>query len=37
LRAQVYVWGDNRMNQLGQGPLVDRGAICCAIKARCLT
>eukprot|EP00282_Hemiselmis_andersenii_P032523 CAMPEP_0169463874 /NCGR_PEP_ID=MMETSP1042-20121227/20348_1 /TAXON_ID=464988 /ORGANISM="Hemiselmis andersenii, Strain CCMP1180" /LENGTH=1709 /DNA_ID=CAMNT_0009576651 /DNA_START=1 /DNA_END=5130 /DNA_ORIENTATION=+ len=28
----VYSWGDNRMNQLGQGPLVYRGPHCCARK-----
>lgn len=28
--GKVFAWGDNRMNQLGQGPLVNRGALCCA-------
>jgi hypothetical protein len=27
----VYAWGDNRMNQLGLGPLVARGNPCCAV------
>ena len=29
--GEVYAWGDNRMNQLGQGPLVNRGGACCGV------
>ncbi|KAJ1483948.1 regulator of chromosome condensation 1/beta-lactamase-inhibitor protein II [Baffinella frigidus] len=30
--GNVFAWGDNRMNQLGQGPGVNRGSGCCATK-----
>ena len=30
--GHVYAWGDNRMNQLGSGPLVNRGTHCCALR-----
>jgi alpha-tubulin suppressor-like RCC1 family protein len=33
--GEVFAWGDNRMNQLGQGPDVFRGSECCAVKVRC--
>ena len=29
--GEVFAWGDNRMNQLGLGPLVARGNPCCAV------
>ena len=29
--GNVFAWGDNRMNQLGLGPLVARGNPCCAV------
>lgn len=28
----VFAWGDDRMNQLGQGPLMNRASHCCALK-----
>jgi hypothetical protein len=30
--GNVFAWGDNRMNQLGLGPLVARGNPCCAVR-----
>uniref|UniRef100_A0A7S4PFN2 RCC1-like domain-containing protein n=1 Tax=Guillardia theta TaxID=55529 RepID=A0A7S4PFN2_GUITH len=30
--GKIFAWGDNRMNQLGLGPLVEKANPCCAVQ-----